>query len=474
MAGVRQARGAARGIGFTVVTRALDTVATWAFFVIASRTLGLERFGRFVFAVAVLQLGALVAKRGLDQALLVAPSKAVAHRFAYRQVAVSGAVVGAGALLYFFLGSADGGAAALILAVAIPLIALAQTAIGALRAEGKVVTAAVAEGVAQPAAALALSAVASFVAPTASGFAIAYAGSWVTPLLFATRLAWPADTLDPAAARHLLGVGRSMLTVALLSYATASADVILLGLFATAADLARYAVPQKITAVFLLVHSAVSAACGPFVRDAAGSPALLQRYYAMATRWALTLSLPLLVITAGAPPVILRLFGAEYAQSSGTVLVVLSFAALAYLVTGPIGTVLLCTHQAERLTRVTALHALFVVSGVAAGSGFGATGAAVGLLAGNATGRLVFAHAVRRFVHPLDSAVFSLLAIGAAGAVLLRVFAGRMHEAAAITLAVGTTAIMAAAVLHRTGDLRLLRMEFGRLAPSAEDGGMES
>ena len=456
------ARGTARSIGSTVVTRGLDAVATWAFFVVASRSLGPESFGRFAFALAAMQLGVVLARRGLDQAVLIGNRSSPALRFVLRRVALSGVVVAVGAVILFSLTSTDDLAASLILAAAIPVMAFAQLTIGVLRAEGMVVAAAAAEGIAQPAAALAAALIAGLVAPTPAGFAIAYAGSWVLPLLFATRLRPSATALDAGTARHLIEVGQSMLVVALLSYATASADIILLGLSATAADVARYAVAQKIAAVFLIVHGAVSAASGPFARDAAGSPALIQRYYAMATRWTLMLSLPLLVVTIGAPRVVLQLFGQEYVQASSMALMVLSFAAVAYLVTGPISMVLLCTKQATRLTRLTAFHALFVVVGVAVGSVYGVTGAAMGLLAGNVAGRSVLVLAVRDLLQPLDAAALSLVASGAIGVILVRVLAGHLHDASAVAVGVVTTTLIATAVLQRTGDLRFLRMEFGR------------
>lgn len=457
--------GAARGISATLVARVLDTCATWGFFALASQALTVSDFGRLAVALAWAQLGALVARRGLDQALLVSTAAGPVTRFALRQVIASGSLVtvvmAAAAIVVH---SAD----VVVLALAIPLIASAQLAIGALRADACVARAAVAEGMAQPISAVAMGAVVAAATPTVAGFALAYAVSWLAPLALALRLDWRSVAIDDDASRDLLATGRAMLGVALMAQLAGTADVILLGLLASTADAARYAVPQKITAVFLLLHSAVAAASGPFVRSAVARPAALVAYHRMAVRWSVTLALPLLVVAVGSPGFILRVFGEEYARESTWPLVVLSMAALTYLLTGPIGTLLLCLGAAARLFRVTTLHAACVLVGVAALSTFGPIGAAIGLLLGNVLGRALFFVALRQHLRfGWDAATVHLLGGGVAGIAVVRLLSPRTDDVFALAIGLAVAGTLATLVLLRAGDLHFVRAEFRQLIVAA-------
>ena len=202
---------AGRGVVSTLAGRGVALAATYVFYVILSRSLPVADFGRLVYALTIVRIGATLARRGLDQALLVAMPRGPANRLAVRTVVSTAAALATATILGLLLVQHALPGFAIPLAVALPMVALAELVVGALRARGSVTLAATAEGLAQPLAAVAFAWMAAQAAPSITTFAVAYLASWLAPILFARRLDWSGPPLDPEAARlaEMRGGGRT-------------------------------------------------------------------------------------------------------------------------------------------------------------------------------------------------------------------------------------------------------------------------
>jgi len=258
-----------------------------------------------------------------------------------------------------------------------------------------------------------------------------------------------------------------MLGVYLLQQAANSADVLLLGVAASAAGVAHYAVAQKIAAAFLLLHGAVTNAAAPFVRRVANDHRLLAAFRLMVTRWSVAAGMPLLVVTAGVPALLLRLFGAEYAAESTLPLVLLSLGGVAYLLSGPAGTILLCTGHERVLFRVTAAGTVVLILSVAGLAPYGATGAAIGVLLGTLLTRGLLIGMLRRHLSLAfaDLSLVTILGGAAAGILVARLSAPMLGEIGAAAVGILVAAGTGILVLRREGDLAFLR---GELLPGSQ------
>jgi O-antigen/teichoic acid export membrane protein len=459
-------RRAGRGVVSTLAGRGVALAATYVFYAILSRSLPVADFGRLVFALTIVRIGATLARRGLDQALLVAMPRGPANRLAVRIIVSTAAALATATILGLLLVQQALPGFAIPLAVALPMVALAELVVGALRARGSVTLAATAEGLAQPLAAVAFAWMAAQAAPSITTFAVAYLASWLAPILFARRLDWSGPPLDPEAARQFVDAGTAMLGTVVLGLIVSSADVLLLTARSTAVEVGHYGAAQKIAGTLLLLHGAVVAATGPVVRGVAADRDELCRCHRAITRWTLAISLPLLIVMLGTPGLLLRMFGAEYARLGGGVLTLLALAWLAYLTTGPVSTVLFCTGHARLLVRLSAIHAAALVLAAAVLGAYGAIGTATAVLLSHVLARAMLLSALRRRLgfQPVGTALLAMLAGAAGGVVLARLVA--MVAPDFIAAAAGTMGAMAVAVpvLRATGDLAFLRAEMRRYA----------
>lgn len=457
-------RGSGRVLAGTLAARAVQFGAQFVFYALAARALAVRDFGTFMLGIAAVQLAAALARRGLDQALLAADDPRALRGYALRKVLHAAAALAlAAALVLAGTGTAD--AASLAFCVALPAVALAQVAFGALRAEGEIARGNVAEAL-QPAAAVAFGLVA-WMQPGALAFVLAWTGSWAASL----ALSWwhLRRSRDPAAAspeaqRALLAAGGAMAGVYLLGQIGTTADGVLLGVFASVTEVARYAPAQKIAGAFALLHTAFTVAAGPMARRYLDRPALLQRYLRMLSRLGTALALPVAVATLGVPGWLPSLFGATYGAQSGGVLQWLALAAMAPLVTGPLGNALLAAGHAGTLLRTTAVGTGVLVLLLVAFAAGGAEHAAVCVVVSMLTSRaLMVAAAWRKLgVQPFGPALLPLLAGGAAGVGLARLLAPGWHVLAANAAGMALALAVAALVLARTHDLRFLRAELLR------------
>jgi O-antigen/teichoic acid export membrane protein len=198
------------------------------------------------------------------------------------------------------------------------------------------------------------------------------------------------------------------------------------------------------------------------MRSLAADRRLLADYYRVVTRWMVTASLPMLVVTLGAPTLVLSLFGDDYLGAS-LPLVLLSLAAAMLVFSGPAGSTLQCSGHARRLLGITIGGTAALIVGVALLGRYGAVGAALGVLAGRVIARGMLVVAIRRVIDVRFDASLLFIAGGAVAGVLVT----RVAEpwvggipAAASGCAIALTAALI--VLIRTGDVAVLMSEFRR------------
>ena len=456
-------RGFGRGTAATIVARGIDVVATYAFYAVLARSLTVADFGRLIVGMTVLQIAATVSRFGLDQALLTVAPSGAAHRFGAGIVATVSAGLVVAVLIGFPLAGQPLPAYGMWLAFALPVVVLGQYVIAAMRARGQVATAAVAEGVAQPVASFAFAALAAAFAPAPASFVVALLLSWVVAAAFAVRVQWTGPRIEKHEAAHLLRTGRSMLGVALLHQTSSSADVVLLGLAASVVEVAQYGAAQKIAAAFILLHGAITTAAAPFMRSLADDRRLLAKYHRMATHWTIVAALPLFIATMGVPAAVLRFFGTDYAPAS-VPLLLLSVGALALVLSGPAGSVLLCTGHSRTLLNVGAAGAVTLVVSVALLARFGAVGAAAGVLIGRLVARGLVLAELRRVTGepPFDRALLQIVFGAAAGVLVTRLAAAWLGDIAAAALGCTIALAVALSVLTREGDVAFLRSELRR------------
>lgn len=445
-----------------MLARGVDVLATYAFYTVAARSLAVADFGRFVVGITILQTVATGCLFGLDQALLTIPPSGAANRLAVRIVVAASLAVAVLAATGWCVSSLPLAGVAFWFCAALPPAAVGQFVFGALRARNAMTAAAIAEGFVQPVSALIFAAAAVLYGPSLVTLTQAFVLSWVVTLPFALRVGWAGMTMVREAASRLRATGRSMLGVAFLQQAAGSADVLLLGLFVSAADVGRYAAALKVSAAFILLHGAITTAVTPFMRALSADGRQLTEYHRIVTRWMFAAALPFLVVTTGVPALVLRLFGRAYVHGNETVLVLLSIAAIIVVLSGPAGSVLLCSGHAHTLFRVTTFGAVSLVASVALLARFGAIGAAAGLLLGRIITRGSLLIALRRV---LDKPAFDLPLLlmaggGMAGVILTRMTAGSLGAIPAVAL--GCTVVLAAAmtIMMRQGDVAVLRSEF--------------
>jgi O-antigen/teichoic acid export membrane protein len=298
--------------------------------------------------------------------------------------------------------------------------------------------------------------------PSPASFALAFVLSWAITLAFAVRLDWRGPRLERSAAASLLRTGRSMLGVVLLQQVAISADMLIVGAIAATSEVGRYAVVQKIAAGFVLLHSAVTTSATPFMRALIGDRRLLADYYQIVTRWMITVSLPLLIVTLGSPTLVLGLFGHHY-LSATTPLVLLSLAAAVLVFSGPAGSILLCSGHARELLRITTFGTAALVISVALLARYGAVGAALGVLVGRLVARGLLMIAIRRIIGSrFDASLLLILGGAAAGVLVTRLAEPWLGAIPATALGCAIALALAATVLVRTGDVAVLVAEFRR------------
>jgi O-antigen/teichoic acid export membrane protein len=451
--------GSGRALLATLAARALQFLGLLGFHVLAARSLSGIEFGALTLGLLLVQLGAVLARRGMDQALLGAAAPARLTAPAARSIAALAAAIGVLGALLAARGLDDTRPLALVLCGALLPVAVGQFVTGALRAQGRGHLASLAE-TAQAALALGAAAIAVR-SPSALSFALGWGLSWLGPLVFALALPRSAAESDPDALRRFRAVGWSMAGVYLLGQVVATADGVLLGSLGSIEELARYAPAQRIAGLFAVLHSALVVAAIPMLRQHSARPELLGHYLRLLARLGSLLALPLAVVAVGAPALLTAWFGDNYSQASATPLRWLALAGCIQVAVGPLGNALLAAGRAHSLMRVTLTGTGVFVAALALAAPHGASAAAAAVLLATivARGLLVAVVLQQLGLHAFSRAGAGMWLTGVGGAVLVQALTP--HAGPEASAAFGATLSLGVGLcwLHGAGDLDFLRQE---------------
>jgi O-antigen/teichoic acid export membrane protein len=235
-----------------------------------------------------------------------------------------------------------------VAAASVPMAALANTYLGATRGLKQMGPTLWVYWIGQPLAWIVIAIAALALGGSTTSAVWAYDVSWLLAALAARRL-WmrtSAGMGDEKAGRDrvraALRFGAPRAPSALLAQALFWADLWVLAAYASPADVDTYSAASRLAQVVLLFLTSLNLLFSPFAADlhARGQRDRLQSLFESSTRWALTATLPAVVVLAVAAPQALHAFGPGYADGD-TVLRILLAGQLLNAATGSVGFILI-------------------------------------------------------------------------------------------------------------------------------------
>jgi O-antigen/teichoic acid export membrane protein len=270
-------------------------------------------------------------------------------------------------------------------AISIPLIGFANVYLGATRGLKLMRPTLWVFWIGQPLAWIALAALALSAGGGSRSVVVAYDLSWLLALV-AARTWWrslsagmgetPASRADLRAA---IAYGLPRAPSALLGQALFWGDLFVLGHFASGRPLDAYAAAGRISQLLLLFLTSVSLIFSPFAADlhARGETERLDRLFKDATRWAVTATLPVLIVLFVGAGQVLSAFGHGFGSGATPLRIMLAGQAV-NVATGSVATVLIMVGRTglDLADNLVANISLIGLTAVLA-SGHGARGAAI-------------------------------------------------------------------------------------------------
>lgn len=337
--GQHDARRLARGGAASLAVKAVATGMSFAVSVALARWLGVEGYGVFAFALAVLTLLAIPVQAGMPELVLRETARAVADaddarmgalwRWALRGALALSAVGVAGVGIGLVLTESSARSATLLAGLALlPVIALSNLRAACLRGVRRVVLAQVPEGLVRPAVLLAALGLAAAlgVAPRPEIAMALYLGG----ALAAAALGWailqrvrPAprggDPADPGTRRAWRRAVVPLAFMAGLQLVANQADVLMLGLFRSDAEVGTYRAVFQTALLVVFGLQALAAVLQPeFARlHHRGEIARLDRLARRGAQATLALALvPLAGFVGYGAPLLGTVFGPEFAAGA--------------------------------------------------------------------------------------------------------------------------------------------------------------
>jgi O-antigen/teichoic acid export membrane protein len=391
------------GTGINLFGLVVFVVATYATNVLISRVLGAPALALVTLATQLAFIGGAATRFGMDMAAVrrVAVDvgrgepgrvRAVMDRAVLVAAAVSVPVGIAIALVAeplakaFNVETLPAAANAFVWAgVALPFVALCQVYLGGTRGLKLMRHTLIVYWAGQPTAWIALIGIGWVMVVRDSGVAVAaYALSWIGATV-ASWWVWRRETaaFDPLPAeagetRALVRYGAPRAPAALLSQLLFWADYFVLSLYATPAETGVYAAAVRVAQALVLFLIAVNYMFSPFVADlhARGERERLDGLYKALTRWVLAGTIPLVLVLLVVPGPVLQVFGAEFAEGS-TALRILLIGQFVNVAVGSVGFILIMVGRTGwDLAVYAASFAIDVGLALALAPVFGANGAA--------------------------------------------------------------------------------------------------
>ena len=355
----------ARSGGAVAATRVFDLGASYVFYVVLARALGVQEFGALVLAMSVVQTAGVFTRLGLGAASMRKSAEALAAgekgvgRILLIAVAVAGAlaIAGMGILLLTPYRDVFRGVNRLVL-FALPVLSIAPIFAGTLRGLGRVRLAAIGESLLEPATALVMAGLA-FATRNAAWASSSLMVSTSAVLLFCAIPLWRSGAFHggktSAGALVRLGIAIGIFTG--LNSLASALDVLILGRLRTMADVALYAAAVKSARALLLAGDANLLAIAPTIphllRD--GDVEHLGVMYRTSVRWITLITAPAALILVIAPEIVLRFFGTQF-EAAAPLLRILAIAFAIFAIAGPVKAYLLMAGYERYLTMNAAIN----------------------------------------------------------------------------------------------------------------------
>jgi len=442
-------RALARSGGGVAAARVFDLGASYVFYIVLARALGMQEFGTLVLAMSVTQTTGVFTRLGLEQASMRKSAEAHAAgengvgRILLIAVAVAGALSIAGMSLLLLTPYRDvfAGVNRLVL-FTLPVLSIAPIFAWTLRGLGRVRLAAVAESILQPVLALVIAGIALWTRNAAWASSSLMVSTFAVLLFCAFALhRRGAFHASGVSARALVQLGVTIVVFSGLNSLASTLDVLVLGRLRTMADVALYAAALKTARAILLAGDANLLAIAPAIprllRD--GDVEHLGLMYRTSVRWVALITAPAALFLVIAPELVLRLFGPQFVAAAPLLrILVVAFATFAFA--GPAKAYLLMAGHERYLTKNAAINVATTAALVLALAWrWGAAGAAFAVLLATLIQRGLL-------VAKMQSAI-GIQAFGRRNVILIAGFASAL-AAWALVLPVGRVpAALAAAVL---------------------------
>lgn len=192
----------------------------------------------------------------------------------------------------------------------------------------------------------------------------------------------------------------SMTGLALLGFVTGKADQLLVGVFLDAAQVGVYIVALTTAAFVPLVLQSLNSIFGPVIANlfAQGKTSLLERLFQISTKWAVTLTYPLVTVICLFPAEFMRVFGREF-EGGAVVLAVVGLSQAVNVAVGSVGSLLLMSgHQRLEIIVVAITSAITLSLHLTWIPRWGVLGAAASVATGIVLSNLLRLWMVKRYL----------------------------------------------------------------------------
>jgi len=392
----RRTLAAASTLSMQVTGAALSFAVT----LLVAKLIGVTGLGLFFLSITVVEIGATVARLGLEGAALksIAIARDSGDRAMmatlYRRCAgigvVSAIVIALLACLLLHLISTAAASPPEFLAQ-VPLLAYALVPVTllpiqteALKATGRPAAAAFFQTAFPQGMLVLFSAVLAWQGLASIKLILAAYALAFSLAVVASAICWGSIVKKfwlkaVVSSRGLLQVSMPMLAVSSLNLAMAWTDTLVLGLFSSADQVGLYGVALRIASTTAFIVMAANSVVAPefAALHASGRQAALERLAQRGALWALIAASPMILVFLVFPAEILSLFGEPFVVGSWP-LRILALAQLVNVATGQVVSLLIMTGHANAMRNNLALAAVLNVAGnLALVPSLGALGAAI-------------------------------------------------------------------------------------------------
>jgi O-antigen/teichoic acid export membrane protein len=434
-ASVADARRIAKGTGIGLVGGAATYLLLVGYTFVALQALGKNGLGLLALATVVNTLVSETADLGMDFGLIRYATVWIDRGHpeiarglmwgALRRVVVGASLYAltleavAGPLLRDVIGQPGSLTALRILAVGIPLSALTDILVAALKARQTVLESSIVLQFVGPGSRFALAVAAWLAGGGIEAFAVMFVLAEAITLAIAYSITLRVVLRGPSQhdGAELTAMTRYSLPLSVnraLLYSNNQTEILILGIFGTPAMVGVFQVCAQLALVTSAILAAVGAIFSPVVAAAFGRDdrPRVQALYQLSTRWSLMIGFPLFLFVVGHAALITRTLGI---REGATALVILSFGRLVDLATGSVAAVLMVAGHA-RLSLINSL--LFLGMSIAFDAAlipqFGLTGAACASAASLVVINLIRVFQVWKYlrIQPVQRALGRVVATG--------------------------------------------------------------